>query len=78
MSLLTTSSRDSHIAEVNITSDSLFGLWSVSVNVSSRFGAYTVFVYGMSDLFLTADIFEVDSSNIYGFSKINGKALPGS
>ena len=67
-------SASSYIAEVNITDDSLRGEWTVSFQSG---GSYTLQIYGNSELSFTADLFRMDSSNAYGFSKIEGKPSQG-
>lgn len=67
-------SSSSYIAQVNISSDSLRGRWTVMLQSA---GSYTIQVFGISELSFSSDLYRVDSSSTYGFTKINGRPSQG-
>lgn len=67
-------STTSYIVQINITNDSLRGEWTVVILSQ---GSYSIQVFGNSELSFSADLYNVDSSNAYGFSKIEGRPSQG-
>ena len=64
----------SYIAQINITDDSLRGEWALLIQSQ---GSYSIQVFGISELRFSEDLYVVDSSNAYGFSKIEGRPSQG-
>ena len=67
-------SSTSYIAQVNVTDNSLRGQWRVRVQSQ---GPYSILVFGSSELSINEDLYRIDDSNTFGFSKIDGRPLRG-
>ena len=70
---VTLQSSSLYIATINITSESLYGEWIISLAV----GSYDVTIHAISDLSFTVDLLAFDPTSTYGFSTVVGKPLNG-
>ena len=63
-----------YMASINITDDSLRGNWTITLVTQ---GYYTIQVSAISDLTISSDLYNLDSTNLYGFSRIEGRPTVG-
>ena len=68
------SSSTTYVSQVSLTSDCCRGNWSILIQ--SR-GTYSIQIQGISNVIISRDLYQIDSSSVYGFSSIDGKPLQG-
>ena len=64
----------SYIANINITDNSLRGKWTITLRSQ---GSYSIQVLGTTELSFSNELYKIDPTNTYGFSKIDGKPTQG-
>ena len=62
------------MAHINITDNTLRGNWTVTLLTQ---GYYSIHVSAISDLTISSDLYNLDSTNTYGFSRIDGRPTEG-
>ena len=67
---VTISTTNLYMANINITDDSLRGNWTITLVTQ---GYYSIQVSAISDLSISSDLYNLDSTNTYGFSTIEGR-----
>ena len=72
--LVSISTTNLYMANINITDNTLRGNWTVTLVTQ---GYYSIQVSAISDLTISSDLFNLDSSNTYGFSLIEGRPTEG-
>jgi len=63
-----------YIAHIDLTNNSLFGEWLIMIQSQ---GPYNIQVLGSSEVSFYERFYSIDASNVYRFSKIEGKPLQG-
>ena len=71
---VTISTTNLYMANINITDDSLRGNWTITLVTQ---GYYSIQVSAISDLSISSDLYNLDSTNTYGFSRIEGRPTVG-
>ena len=62
------------IAQINVTDNSLRGEWRIVIQSQ---GSYSIQVLGSSELSFTEELYQIDSSSTFGFSRIDGRPSQG-
>ena len=67
------------MAYISITNNTLRGNWTLSIvpAFNDSQGYYSIQVSSISDLSISYDIYESDTTNDYGFSRIDGRPSQG-
>ena len=73
-SVISPSASNLYLASINITNNTLRGNWIVTLATQ---GYYSIQVSAISDLSFSSDIYDSDTTNDYGFSRIDGRPSQG-
>lgn len=63
-----------YMANINITNNTLRGNWTVTLTAQ---GYYSIQVSAISELTISSDLYNLDSTNNFGFSRIEGRPTEG-
>ncbi len=64
-----------YISQLNVNNDSLRGNWTIMVESLS--GSHSIQVFGISNLQVTQNIYQIDLNSTIGFSELEGKPIQG-